>query len=182
MKSMQSIFNELFDQAAGAMKTATKLVDETGLGLCFVSSTNDITSGAQGGSETAQVLISNPVLSNKVMRIFGITLGTNVSTNNNIFRIYRDPVVTNYGTELANSNMNLGSALLPIARVYKVPSVSSSGTLMMNVIAGATTMVPITFFDKELVLPAGKKILIGVRPNTTGVTYSCNVFWSEKAS
>ncbi len=181
MRSMQMILNDLFDQTAMAMKTAQTPVDEVNLGYCFMASTNDISSGAVGGTETAQVLISNPSLSGKVMRIFGLTLGTNVSTNNNIFRIYKDPTVTSNGTELTYVNMNL-SGTQPTCKLYKVPTVSGSGIFFMNIIAGATTMVPINFFEKPLILSAGKKILIGVRPNTTGVTYSCNVFWTERVA
>lgn len=146
--------------------------------MAFMASTNDLSSGT-GGQETPRVLITNPVDSGAKMRIFTITCGTNVSTNNNIFRFYRGPTVTANGNLLTPVNNYVRSgAVQSLMKIYTNPTVSASGQLFLNWIAGPTSTQPINFQSK-LILAPGESILIGVRPNTTGVTWSCNVFWIE---
>lgn len=146
----------------------------------FCVTTNDITSGAVGGAETAQFLISNPSNSNKRMKIYQITLGTNVSTNNNIFRMYANPTVTSNGTSLTPVCLHVdGQSTASSINVYKVPTVSANGSLMMNYIAPATSTVVIPC-NHKIIIEKGQKLLITVRPNTTGVTYSINCFWIEE--
>ena len=157
---------------------AASLEDKSAMGKVFCASTNDITSGPNS-NEYPQVYILNPVDSGKLMKIYYITCGTNVSTNNNIFRLYKNPTISSVGTELTSVNLNFASENVSVCKVYKVPTVSANGTLFMNVISGATTMNQVNFSQK-LILSPGNKILINVRPNTSNVTFSINVFWIEE--
>ena len=146
------------------------------LWLPYVATTNDLSSGT-GGAESAQVLILNPANSGKYMQIDRLVLGTNVSTNNNIFRVYANPTITSNGTLLTSTCLCLDpNVAAPVCQIYKLPTISNNGTLIANYISGPTTSMD---HDFGAVLPAGKAILITVRPNTTAVTYSVNVFWSE---
>lgn len=152
--------------------------DKTALGKVFCTTTNDITSGT-GGAESAQLYISNPINSTRAMKIYGITFGTNVSTNNNIFRLYKSPTVSANGTKLTNVNLNFSSAVVSAVDIYKTPTVTNNGTLFMNVIAGPVSTNSFEFKEK-IWLKAGDKMLINVRPNAGSVTYSLNVFWIEE--
>lgn len=146
----------------------------------FCVTTNDISSGT-GGAESAQVLIQNPPLSKKVMKIYRFTLGTNVSTNNNIFRLYLNPTITSAGTPLPTQRIYMdGTGTPSIALVSKVPVVSSNGGLAANFIAGPTTSVNVDMRPLLVVYP-GQNLLWTVRPNAGSTTYSFNAFWLEES-
>lgn len=145
----------------------------------FCVSTNDISSGAVGGAETPQFLLKNPVGSGKVLRLTRLVLCTNVSTNNNIFRLYQNPTITGPGTVLpivpawSKSYPSLSAML-----AYKVPTVSANGILLSNFCVGPTSSLMIGL-DPYFLFEEGKSLLIGVRPNTTGVTFNVNAYWQE---
>jgi hypothetical protein len=114
------------------------------------------------------------------MKLYAITTGTNVSTNNNIYRIYVNPTVSDNGTPLTPVCLNInGENRASAMQLFTVPTVSANGTRMMNIIQGATSMDVIAF-PYVAILHSGQKLLITVRPNTTGVTYSMNFFWIEE--
>lgn len=157
---------------------AASLEDKSAMGKVFCTSTNDVTSGT-GGAESSRVYILNPLESGKVVSIYQMTFGTNVSSNNNIFRLYKDSIVTDLGIKLPNTNLNFSSAVASVCEVYRVPTVSANGTLFMNVISGATFMNNV-IFPQKIILSPGNSILVNVRPNANGVTHSVNVFWIEE--
>lgn len=172
--------NEILTQLKSKVAVDSSIEEKVLNNLVFVCTTNDLTSGATGGAETPRLLISNPTGSGKKMKIFLMTLGTNISTNNNILRLYRNPVITANGTPLVPQNFHL-AASVPVSsmQLFSVPTASNNGNLMLNYIAGPTSTNPIDFQHK-MIIEEGQKLLIAVRPNTTAVTYSINVYWVEE--
>lgn len=140
--------------------------------------TNDV---ASGSNENAQLLITNPAGSGKRMDIYLISTGTNVSSNNNIFRFYSNPTVTNPGAiVLAPSSLNIGGNSPPSAMsITRLPTVSSNGTLLMNICQGPTS-TDFLLFPNCLILHPGNRILVTVRPNAANVTNSINLQWEEE--
>lgn len=188
----QAAFNRLLAQMGGVGATkfpvsvddpvdASQFSDvDTIASKIFTCSTNDISSGT-GGAESAQVLIKNPAASGKRLLLFKLVLGTNVSTNNNIFRLYKAPTITSNGTSLIIVNLyQTASPVASVMEVYKTPTASSNGTFFNNYCVGPTSSLMI-YFEKIMVIDPGQSLLINVRPNTNGVTYHCNPFWIEKA-
>lgn len=160
---------------------ASSTEDKTKNGKAFCVTTNDITSGT-GGAETPQMYISNPENSGKIMKIYEMSFGTNVSSNNNIFRLYKSPTVSVAGTKLNNVSLCFSPAQFSsVVDIYKTPTVTNNGTLFMNVIAGptSTNFVPL---KNQIYIHPGYKMLINVRPNANSVTFSLNVLWLEEDS
>ncbi len=144
----------------------------------FICTTFDLSSNPTG--ENPKVLIKNPIGSGKRMKIFKFALTTNVSSNNNSFRFYLNPTVTANGTPLVSNSLNYtASPTISAMQLFSVPTISNNGTILMNFIVGATSTLLVPF-EKELIIDEGKQLLINVRPNTTGVTFTVVVFWIEE--
>lgn len=161
------------------LKKDRESVDRSMQGDCFCATTNDIASGT-GGQESAQVLIQNPINSKVLMRIHSLVLNTTVSSGNNIFRLYKDPVYIGAGTPLPITCLYLkATPPVPKCLVYKLPTTTSFGTLFRNYIVGPTTSysVPLKY---DLILEPGRTLLITVRPNSAGVFYAANPEWAEE--
>jgi hypothetical protein len=145
------------------------------VGESYVCTTNDISSGT-GGAESNQVLIRNT--SDKLVRIQKLLTSTCVSSNNNIFRFYRNPTYSAAGTPLTITNADFrADAPASEIAVSTAPTVSDKGTRFMTYCQGATSMT-------ELKLPVrlnpGESLLVTVRPNANGVTYALTLFWMEE--
>ncbi len=145
----------------------------------FICTTNDVSSGSN--IENRMVLIRNPADSGRVMKIYRITTGTNVSSNNNIFRFYINPAVTTAGTLLTSVCMNIqANPVSSQMEISKLPTTSTNGTMFLNLIQGPTSSDSLDFPHMIMVHP-GSAILVTVRPNAaSGVTHSFNIFYLEE--
>ncbi len=148
------------------------------IGQCFICTTNDISSGS-GGAESNQILIRN-TSADKHMRIFRILTSTCVSSNNNIFRFYRNPTWSAVGTDLTSTNVVFESGA-PAAEcsVSTAPTITDKGTRFMTFCQGATSTSALDS-PYSFVLHPNESILVTVRPNANGVTYALTLFWMEE--
>jgi hypothetical protein len=107
-----------------------------------------------------------------------VIASTCVSSNNNIFRLYVDTTPLTPGTQLIPTN-TVGETN-PRGRVYSVPTYTTPnpnyGTRIAAYCVGATNTIPLKI---PVILQPGESLLITVRPNTTNVTHSITLIWSE---
>lgn len=158
-------------EAEAALLTATP--DQ-----CFAVSTDDVTSGT-GGATSAQLLLQNPISSNKALRLKTLTMSTCVSSNNNIFRIYLNPVIQTLGTALSIRSCHIkDGAPVSLMQAYLAPKFSQNGSFFLNFIAGATSSL---IFNPTLpiVIRPGHSLGVLVRPNAANTTFSLNALWEE---
>jgi len=151
---------------------------DTSFNLGFVCSTGELSSGAIG-ENPQRLLIKNPVGSDKTMKIYKFIITTNVSSSSNIFNFYINPIITDDGEALLILPLNLDDAVKPsLMEFFKVPATSDDGKLLMSCIVGPTSTL-ILPLDKEILVPAGKTLLINVSPSAEGATFSINTFYVE---
>ncbi len=141
----------------------------------FSVTTND---GTAPTGESPQLLLQNPESSSRRVHLEQIIASTCVSSNNNIFRLYVETAPLTLGTPL--QVVNLQSDTRPQARIYSDPTYPAPtpnyGTRIAAYCVGPTTTLPLRI---PIILHPGESLLITVRPNTTGVTHSITLIWSE---
>jgi hypothetical protein len=133
----------------------------------YIVTTNDLPAAV---NENAQFLMVN-VHPHQKLRITQFTTSTCVSSTNNIFRFYANPVVDSLGTPLSYpGNSAMRCYITPVVQV------ANRGIRFMTVNQGPTSnsSTPV-----DIDLEPGKSILVTVRPNTTGSTFALTVQWVE---
>lgn len=144
-------------------------------------------------TEVNQLLIANPTGSGKTLKIYFVSVLSNViapiisyfnggeglssfsiTTPINLFKIYVSPTITSNGTLLTPISMQQ-QTVMPASGMsaYKTPSASNRGNLL-------TAFTSSISFGNNLYLNPGQKILVTSKANTVSLTNSINCFWVEE--
>ena len=129
-------------------------------------------------AENDFLLLKNPAGSGKTVKIERIVFGSdeNQANKSTFFRIYRDPTITSNGTALAINNLKKGASV-GVITAFKIPAISSRGTLM----SVGSYQAPRISDDTDLVvmLHSGENMLITIDPTASNFDHQITVYFSE---
>jgi len=138
--------------------------------------TTDIIS-VSGVAENDFMLIRNPLASGLAMRIVLVIFSLQPSTagDSTIYRLYRNPTVTDTGIAITTSNTNIGGAASGI-QLFSIPTISARGTLMTSHTDQFITLIQV---DSLFILPEDNDILVTVQPSKGNLGHTVTLVYAE---
>ncbi len=131
-----------------------------------------------GTTETPHVLIKNPSSSIKSIEITSIKLGDDSESYGSTFRIYSNATVTTNGTALTTvNNLFTASASASISEAYKLPTVSSNGSLHEVVLLPSDH--PPKGIGRIFVIEPGNNLFITVENGISNLKSMVEIYWLE---
>lgn len=175
---LQNVITTLGSLTVVVAEGQTKWQKVVADGTAFETTTNSVT--VTSSSETAFILIRNPVASGKTALIKRFIYGLDgPAAQRSLYRFYRVPIITANGTALAIHKIISDQATASVLNIYRAPTISANGTLIeTSAVKGESPTVDddrdLTFYIK-----AGENILITVDGSSTSMEQIFNMRWAE---
>jgi len=144
-------------------------------GKVFVLTTDLI--NISTNQETEFLLLKNPSGSGKTLFVNSMCVGcTDPATDPNFLKAYRNPTISNNGTQITPNNMFNGGASSQV-QLYKIPTATDNGTLLFIVGYSDT-------HTKDMgglwAIQAGESILFNIDADADGKKHTLSMCWTEK--
>lgn len=134
---------------------------------------------ATSGSNNPLVLLKNPSGSGKIIYIYKVSCGINVSNVAGKFVLFKDPTVTNNGTTFTPVNCNIGHANTSISNAYTLSTVSASGTQLLSYQVGQNSNNVTELTDFSIFIQANHSILLTGDPLSNNREANLTLVWAE---
>jgi len=135
---------------------------------------------ATGGADNTQILIRNPNGSGKILYFFMISAGVEINNVFVTYKVFANPTVTANGTAQTPASLNIGGgASAAIALINTLPTVSSSGTMIVaKVMSQNGNQVELTTKGIIAVNP-NNSLLISAEPQSNNRISAYTLHWAE---
>lgn len=142
----------------------------------FSSDLNMTTSGTQN----PLVLLKNPSGSGKVIYLYKVIFGTNVTNVLAEFKIYANPTVTANGTAITPISNNIGGgASASIVQAYSLSTVSSPGSNLNSFTISQNNSAFSSIEDFSIFIQPDNSLLLTGNPGSNSREASITVVWVE---
>jgi len=131
-------------------------------------------------TDTALLLIKNPVGSGKSLKLFSRTYGVNVVNVMARFRLFVDPTLTADGTALPIIGARQTMSGRTVASAFKSPGVSSLGSLVDTFVVGQNNSGQVIFENLTVWLEPGHNWIIGVTASSNSRPVDIALKWVEE--
>jgi len=129
-------------------------------------------------NENDYLLLINPEGSGRVGRLKEFIINSKMkSTNSTVYRFYRNPIITNNGTQLTISKIRADLTNSSVFQAFQTPSISNKGSLI------AYHSIGFTYERIDLKLARylidGAKLLVTIQPEVSGNEHGVIPSWAE---